>query len=203
MIGKTQMKITRFAALMALPLTLAACEDFEALMTNKDPASVPPPQAVPLDQLKPPSVSPLHQPIEVAGAETRAVATAEASTAYTMAFTAQGNEPFWSVDVAGDTATYKTPDNQKGRSVKVQRLVFAKGVEYVGTLGGQSFALTIRGTPCSDSMADKSWPMTASLRTGGRSMTGCAAPAETAQTGGPAPAARATPQALPKVMASQ
>lgn len=142
----------------------------------------------------PPGVSPLEQPIET-GAEVRPVSTAEAATYNTAAFSARGNEPFWAVDVAGSTAIYKTPDNQKGRPIRVNRLAFAQGVEYVGVHAGRPFVLNVRAAGCQDSVSGQDLPFTARLTVSGRSETGCAGPAtaEVAQavaaTRAPAPAA--------------
>ncbi|WEF23018.1 hypothetical protein [Paracoccus sp. S3-43] len=149
----------------------------------------------------PPGVSPLEQPIET-GTEAKAVSTAEAATYNTAAFSARGNEPFWAVDVAGSTAIYKTPDNQKGRAIRVNRLAFAQGVEYVGVHAGRPFVLNIRATECQDSMSGQDFPFTARLTVSGKSNAGCAAPAApevataVAAIKAPAPAApRATPAA--------
>lgn len=142
----------------------------------------------------PPGVSPLEQPIET-GAEAKPVSTAEAATYNTAAFSARGNEPFWAVDVAGSTAIYKTPDNQKGRAIRVNRLVFAQGVEYVGVHAGRPFVLNVRATECQDSMSGQDFPFTARLTVSGSTEAGCAsaATAEVAQavaaTRAPAPAA--------------
>ncbi|MDO5612361.1 MAG: hypothetical protein Q4G14_03850 [Paracoccus sp. (in: a-proteobacteria)] len=171
----------RLAALAVLPFALAAC-DMAGL--SRQPAEDPAATEEPAGPPRPPEVSPLQQPIEIAGAEQRAVATAEASTVDTRSFMAQGEG--WSVEIQGDVAQYRRGGNP--RSVAVNRLVFARGVEYVGVLDGAPFALTIRGTACGNA------PMTASLRAGGRTLSGCAAPAEarTLPRPAPQPAARAT-----------
>ena len=140
--------------------------------------------------------------IEAAG-EQKAVSTAEAETLNTAAFVARGNEPFWRVDVSGSTAKYQTPENQKGRNVAVNRLVYAAGVEYIGVLDGVPFSLNINGKDCVDDMSGEKFPMSASLRIGSRTTKGCASPAEaapaaTATTAAAAPAADAkAPAAKP------
>lgn len=169
----------RLAALALIPLALAACDDLQSELGLK-PEPAPAEAATPLDQLQPPSVSPLQQPIEVAGSDQVAAVNANSETLNTTAFVARGNEPFWRIDISGNTAVYKTPENQDGRSIPVSRLVFAQGVEYVGALGDAAFALTIRGTDCVDDMSGENFPMTATLRIGTRSNNGCAAPAEAA-----------------------
>lgn len=161
----------RLALIALITLPLAACEGIEL-------PGVTPQQETPQVEghQGPPSVSPLVAPIETGG-EGAAVATAEARTHSTAAFSARGTEPFWAVDVAGNTALYKTPDNQKGRAVRVDRLTFAGGVEYIGVLNGRPFTLTVRGTDCQDGMSDEKYPMSAQLRTSGRTLNGCALPA--------------------------
>lgn len=186
---------SRLALLALLTLPLAACEgaNLPGFGAEEDQPQVAGHQG-------PPGVSPLEQPIETGTAEPRAVATAEAATLNTAAFSARGNEPFWAVDVAGSTAIYKTPDNQKGRAVRVNRLAFAEGVEYVGVLNGRPFVLTVRGRACQDSMADETFPMTASLTVSGRSNQGCARPA-TAEVAAAVAAIRAPAPPAPRARA--
>ncbi|MDB6176078.1 hypothetical protein PAF17_00980 [Paracoccus sp. Z330] len=190
----------RLALIALLTLPLAACEGtgIPGLGSQQD-AQVE-------GHKGPPSVSPLEQPIETGEAPGKAVATAEGTTNSTGAFSARGNEPFWAVDVAGGTAIYKTPGNQKGRAIRVNRLTFDKGVEYVGVLSGRPFVLNIRGAACQDTMSDEKFPFTATLTVSGRSNSGCASPASAevanavAATKAPAPAAprRSQPAAAPK-----
>lgn len=189
-------------ALALLPLALAACDE-QAMQDLRMPwdkpldatpaATAPPadPMATPLVD---PAVSPRDVPIEAAG-EQKAVATAESETLNTAAFAARGNEPFWRVDVSGSTAKYQTPENQSGRNIAVNRLVYAGGVEYIGVLDGKPFSLNISGKDCVDTMSGEKFPMTAALRIGSRHVNGCASPAEaapaaSAATNAKAPAAK-------------
>lgn len=188
-------------ALMILPL--AACEGtglpgFGAQQEPQAPT-----------HSGPPTVSPLEQPIETGAAEGQPVSTAEAGTYNTAAFSARGNEPFWAVDVAGNTAIYKTPGNQRGQAVQVNRLAFAKGVEYIGVLNGRPFVVNIRSGACEDDMSGEDFPMTATLTVSGRTNRGCAGPAtaevaaKVAATKAPAPAApKAKRTAAPKPAAA-
>lgn len=177
----------RLALLALMTLPLAACE---GVTLPGLPTAAP----VVEGHKGPPGVSPLEQPIET-GAELKSVSTAEPTTYNTAAFSARGNEPFWAVDVAGSTAIYKTPDNQKGRAIRVNRLAFAQGVEYVGVHAGRPFVLNIRAAACQDNMSGENFPFTARLTVSGQSNAGCAGPAtaEIAQTvaaiKAPAPAA--------------
>lgn len=177
----------RLALIALMTLPLAACDGASLPGLGKSEPQV--------DGHKgPPGVSPLEQPIET-GAEAKPVSTAEAATYNTTAFSARGNEPFWAVDVAGNTAIYKTPDNQNGRPIRVNRLTFAQGVEYVGVHAGRPFVLNVRAAQCQDSMSGDRFPFTARLTVSGRSNAGCAGPAspEVAQAvaaiKAPAPAA--------------
>ncbi|RMC37820.1 COG3650 family protein [Paracoccus alkanivorans] len=168
----------RFALLALMCLPLAACD--EAVMADlRRGIGMEAEEAQPEDPAKPrpPAVSPLEVPIETGTAEPRLAVNANAETLNTAAFAARGNEPFWSVEVSGNTANYKTPENQGGRKVNVTRLTFAQGVEYVGTLDGLVFKLTLRGADCTDSMSGEKFPMTASLTARGKTSQGCAVPA--------------------------
>lgn len=177
-------------AMLLLPLGLAACDE-QAMQDIRMPWDKPAetaPAPAPVDPMSTPlvapSVSPNVVPVEVEG-ERKQVATAEAATLNAAGFIARGNEPFWRVDVAGGTAKYQTPDNQKGTNIAVSRIVYQQGVEYIGERGGASFSLNIRNVACTDSMSGEKFPMTAVLRHGSKRMQGCAAPAEAA-----APAAK-------------
>lgn len=189
---------SRLAFIASMTLTLAACEGtgLPGSGSQQEPAAQ--------GHKGPPDVSPLEAPIETGGGKTP-VATVNPETYNTAAFSARGNEPFWAVDAAGSTAIYRTPDNQKGRAVRVNRIVFAEGVEYIGVLGGRPFVLTVRGDDCRDDMSGQRFPMTAALTVSGRTNRGCAGPAsaEVAQAvaavKAPAPAApKAARAAAPK-----
>lgn len=172
----------RLAALALLPLALAACDNPAMNDLQTSLGMKPEVAEQPATPAGPPAVSPLDQAIEVEGGETVASATANAETLNTAAFVARGNEPFWIVEASGERAVYKTPENQLGRSITVRRLTFAQGVEFVGTLDGTAFALTIRGADCVDDMSGEKFPMSATLKIGGRMNNGCAAPAAAAAT---------------------
>ncbi|AUH33862.1 COG3650 family protein [Paracoccus tegillarcae] len=173
----------RLGAVALLPFALAACDEAAMSDLRSGLGMTPTEEAQPEEPAgppQPPAVSPLDQAIEVQGGAQAAVSTAQAETYNTQAFVARGNEPFWNIEAAGDSVLYKTPANPAGRSINVRRLVFANGVEYVGTLDGSVFALTIRGDDCVDDMSGEAFPMTAVLKIGGRMNNGCAAPAAAA-----------------------
>ncbi len=175
-------------AVALLPLGLAACDE-QAMQDIRMPWDKPEvaAPAAPVDPMKTPlvtpSVSPNDVPIEVEG-EHKQVATAESKTLNAVGFTARGNEPFWRVDVSGETAKYQTPDNQSGTKVAVRRIVYQQGVEFIGERGGASFSLNIRNVACTDTMSGEKFPMTAVLRDGSKRLQGCASPAEAAAAAG-------------------
>ena len=191
------MTLRRLFPLLILPLALAACDeaamkDFRLPWEKEAAAEVP---AV----TGPPAVSPLENPIEVADAPRVAVATAEARTLNETAFVVEGPGHAWRVEVAGDKARYLRPGAREA-AVTVRRLVYARGVEYVGRLGEAPFALTVLGDPCQIDGMERAWPLTARLKAGGRTVEGCAAPAagapaRTFTVAPPAPAKPAAPAA--------
>lgn len=162
------------ALFLAAPLALAACVDPFAELTSKTPEAVAEQAPRPQDA-RPPEVSPLDQPIEVAVGEQ--AATADGVTNVVTAFVAHGTEPGWTVSVAGKTATYERID-ARARKVTVNRLAYAKGVEYIGVLNDRPFVLNIRGTECADLSSGEKHEFTATLTVSGHDYKGCASRAE-------------------------
>lgn len=89
-------------------------------------------------------------------------------------FTARGNEPFWSVQVEGDTLTYTTPELQPGKVLQAQRQAHAKGVTFRGQDAESGFTLDIQTTPCEDTMSGEPFEFTATFKYGAQTVTGCA-----------------------------
>ena len=160
--------------ILAAPLALAACDDqamkdFRMPWDKPEPVVAAPaaPAAPPKPSIpEPTGASPTQQPLEVAGDRVK-VATADAETLNTASYLAGGEG--WTAIVSGGSVRFERP-GAKAATVKVQRLAYAKGVEYVGTLNDAAFALNIRGEDCGGQ------PMTATLRANGRTFTGCASP---------------------------
>lgn len=177
----------RRLAVLLLPLSLAACDE-QAMQDFRlpwdRPAQTEPVEIDPTQPPQPPAVSPLEVPVEVPGGRTAPVSTAERLTMGTADFAAVGTEPFWNVTVRGTNAVYTTPENQRGRSLTVRRITYARGVEFAADLDGRVFWLNIRPGQCSDGMSDKRYPMTATLRVRGQTLQGCAEPAPPPATGG-------------------
>ncbi|HRO16145.1 MAG TPA: hypothetical protein PLL33_14115, partial [Paracoccus sp. (in: a-proteobacteria)] len=156
-------------ALLALPLALAACDarslaDFR--MPWDKPEAVAPAAPARPGIPEPTGASPLEQPLEVAGRQTR-VATAQAATIDVTDVAAAGEG--WSVTVRGDSARFERP-GAKAANVAVRRIVYARGLEYVGVLNGKPFTLNVSAQSCGGQ------PLSAVLRANGNRHAGCATP---------------------------
>lgn len=89
-------------------------------------------------------------------------------------FHARGNEPFWSVEVAGNRLLYNTPDTQPGVELAATRTDTATDVEFRGVHDGKDFVLIITPGHCEDSMSGQAFDYTATFSDGERQLTGCA-----------------------------
>ena len=90
-------------------------------------------------------------------------------------FVARGNEPFWTIKSNGATLTWITPENLQGSQLKVDKVISADNVKYVGVDGDSDFTLLIIQTPCVDTMSGETFDF-ASVWTHGRERNvGCAA----------------------------
>lgn len=171
----------RLCCLVLTSLSLAACDD-AAMSDLRRNIGLDPAQTAPAEPTgpRPPAVSPLDQPIETGAAAPRPVATAEPLTYRSAAFLAAGNEPFWAIEVGGDSALYRTPENQQGRRIPVRRIVFDRGVEFIGVVDGRPFVINLTNAECRDSMDGDEFPLTARLTITGQTRMGCATPAAAA-----------------------
>lgn len=89
---------------------------------------------------------------------------------------ALGTEPFWGVTLSEEGLVYEGVDRP--------REVAPRGeVELVGTMAvfsgatdkGRTLEVTLIDTDCSDGMSDRLYPLTARVRIGEETLTGCAA----------------------------
>jgi uncharacterized membrane protein len=85
-----------------------------------------------------------------------------------------GNEPFWGGDVSGGILTYKTPEDQDGTAIEVERFAGRGGIAFSGELGGADFEMTVTPLECSDGMSDRTYPFTVTLEIGEDKRNGCA-----------------------------
>ncbi|MDM1707942.1 COG3650 family protein [Thiopseudomonas alkaliphila] len=99
----------------------------------------------------------------------------EAEDTVVTMFRAQGNEPFWTVELAEQEMRFITPEHLDGIELKIdERLAYAKGVTYSGLYEGQEFWLDIRSQPCQDSMVERDYEFTATFHWAGEDLLGCA-----------------------------
>jgi uncharacterized membrane protein len=89
-------------------------------------------------------------------------------------FVATGNEPFWSVEVDGDTLVYSTPEQMPGTTMQAEREDRPGAAVFRGRDGELAFELVIADEPCQDSMSGWDHDFTATFNHGERSLTGCA-----------------------------
>lgn len=95
---------------------------------------------------------------------------------------ALGNEPFWNVRITAHEILYRDPEHQEGyRFPRVAAVeegdarVFRTRRELpAGEEGPRTLELRIRQGACSDGMSDREYSMTAQLKIGEVTHTGCA-----------------------------
>lgn len=87
--------------------------------------------------------------------------------------TLSGTEPFWNIEINGDTATYSTPDNNEGTAIAVTRFAGNNGLGYSGQLDGEALQITVTPGACSDAMSDRDYPFTATVSLGETMLFGC------------------------------
>jgi len=89
---------------------------------------------------------------------------------------ALGTEPFWGVTLSEEGLVYEGVDRPREGAPRGE-------VELVGTLAvfsgetdkGRTIEVTLIDTDCSDGMSDRLYPLTARVRIGEETLTGCAA----------------------------
>ncbi len=114
-------------------------------------------------------------PAAAAGPATTAADDRDGSDALAAAhLRARGNEPFWAIDIEGDTLHYVTPEMPDGRTLVAQRMAHARGVAFSGDDDGRPFNLDVTRTACTDSMSGERFEFTATWDYDGRRMEGCA-----------------------------
>lgn len=99
-----------------------------------------------------------------------------AAQTYPENVSAAGNEPFWRVDVADGQFTLRRPDfDTLVLSVTSRTTTDDGGLVIEATMASPSFraTLTLSPGPCSDTMADQTYPFSAEVAMGDSAMTGC------------------------------
>ena len=144
-------------AIASLSLLLAACNA--------------PQQASPEPAPQPEAAAPAAAPAAVDAP--MAKRAPDDTTPPMTVFRAFGTEPFWNVNVEGDTLTYTTPDDQAGVAMQGTRRALEEGVELSGNHDGKPFTLTVTAGLCNDGMSDNEYELDATFRYGDIDYKGC------------------------------
>lgn len=87
-----------------------------------------------------------------------------------------GAEPSWSVELTGTEMVYSTPGAPEQRAPQPSPVVQGTTATYVTeTAAGKALSVTLVATECTDGMSDRTYPLTAMVRFGDETLTGCAA----------------------------
>ena len=84
-----------------------------------------------------------------------------------------GTEPFWSFEIAGETAKFSSPEDIDGSEISVTRFAGNNGLGYSGELNEQALQIAVTPGDCSDGMSDRSYPFTATITWGDATLYGC------------------------------
>lgn len=89
---------------------------------------------------------------------------------------ALGTEPFWSLEIAPDGLTFTGVDRPEARTANPGPVVQGAAAEWTARAAdGAEWRVTLTGADCSDGMSDRTYPLTARLKIGDETLTGCAA----------------------------
>lgn len=89
---------------------------------------------------------------------------------------ALGTEPFWSLELNGTDMIYTSPEPGELRAPQPAAVVQGTVAMFEAATGdGQPMKVTLTATECSDGMSDRTYPLTAIVELGERTLTGCAA----------------------------
>jgi len=90
-----------------------------------------------------------------------------------MTYSAFGNEPFWDFEFKGLNATYITPEDIEGVTMKVTRKTDGEWLRYSGELKGKPFTVSMTYRPCQDDMSGDDFFWTVRMERDGRTFNGC------------------------------
>jgi uncharacterized membrane protein len=89
---------------------------------------------------------------------------------------ALGTEPFWGVDLTGTELVYAGADRPEQRAPQPAPMVQGTTATYEAKTGaGATISVMLAATECSDGMSDRVYPLSAIVRIGDETLTGCAA----------------------------
>jgi uncharacterized membrane protein len=154
----------RFCLLLCA-LLLAACQADAPEATAEQ-------RTVPESPAEPAATVPVEAAATVPGDTDETAPYSEIAADEELFFT--GTEPFWAGEVGGGSLTYKTPENQDGTTIRVERFAGRGGIAFSGLLDGAHFEMTVTPLACSDGMSDRTYPFTVTLEIGEDRRNGCA-----------------------------
>lgn len=89
---------------------------------------------------------------------------------------ALGTEPFWAVELTGSELVYSGVDRPEQRAPQGRpRMQGTMATWEATTTQGTPLTVTLTATECSDGMSDRTYPLTALVKVGEETLTGCAA----------------------------
>ncbi|MFN3859667.1 MAG: COG3650 family protein [Caulobacter sp.] len=97
-----------------------------------------------------------------------------AAAPFDQPFALMGTEPFWRLDIVGQTATLTRPDHPDLTAANAGLATVADGAVWTAQAGDVSVIATIKAGQCSDGMSDRVYPYTAEVRLGAETLKGCA-----------------------------
>ena len=163
------------AAVGLAALTLAACSRPTSTTTETSSSSAVAAPAAPVATT--PAPAPAAAPAVSAAASSGSGMSGRASAAQTVR--AFGAEPFWTLNVRGDGASYTDFSTENPQPMAVADVRTDAGAGRTTVRGrlpdGRRVTLTMTPQACNEA-GEESSPMTASLQVGDRTLTGCAGP---------------------------
>ena len=98
---------------------------------------------------------------------------------------ARGTEPFWSVELTGTEMVYGGLDRPEQRAPQPKAVVQGTSATFEGVTGaGTALSVMLAATECSDGMSDLTYPLSAIVKIGGETLTGCAGSSAALKTAG-------------------
>lgn len=98
---------------------------------------------------------------------------------------ALGTEPFWGVELTGTEMVYSGVDRPEQRAPQPKAAIQGTTVTFEGTTaGGAAISVMLAATECSDGMSDRTYPLSAIVKIGDETLTGCAASSAAIMTSG-------------------
>lgn len=98
---------------------------------------------------------------------------------------ALGTEPFWSVELTATELVYSGVDRPEQRAPRPANEIAGTTATFESvTAAGTAISIMLAATECSDGMSDRIYPLSAIVRIGDETLTGCAASTAAIMAGG-------------------